>query len=181
MDDTLLDDLLKGSAPARRASEPNVKTQVDSLVVSTRAKAATGRRRLGLIWAAIPVLLVPGIAFATTAGTEPRMVPDYTIPISYTTDTGTAVSCTLEFFNGEIDYRETNTAQVDYLRAQDWTGIGQRIYDRALQEEPAATAGGYSAWGFAADELVTKTVPLSAFRPGDGGLGGNSDCTGQLH
>jgi hypothetical protein len=181
MKDTVLDDLLHRSAPAARGHEVGVRVQVDSLSMKAKEQASRGRRGRRIAWAALPVLLVPGIAFATTASTEPRMVPDYSIPVSYTTDTGVSVECTIDFFNGELDYRESSTAQVDYLRGQDWTGIGQRIYDRALVVEADGTADGGSAWGWAEDELIAKTVPDSTFQQGDGGFGSNSDCTGQLH
>ncbi|MDF2563046.1 MAG: hypothetical protein K0R99_4492 [Microbacterium sp.] len=58
-------------------------------------------------WVAVPVLALPGIALASTAGTDPRMIPDFEIPISYVTDTGREVSCSIELFNGEMNYVES--------------------------------------------------------------------------
>lgn len=55
------------------------------------------------------------------------MVPDFSIPVNYTTDTGTAVSCSIDLFNMEINYVELTTPEVEYLRAQDWTGVGTHL------------------------------------------------------
>lgn len=177
MDPQTIDELLVRSAPAARGAEPSVSSELVSLVHGTRIAARRTRRRRW--WALAPVALVPALAFTATAGQDPRMIPDLVIPIEYTTDTGVTVSCSLEFFNGEIDYVETSFAGVDYLSAQDWTGIGQRIYERALEYE---ASGGEDAarwaWPAAANDLVFP--PEGAWQAGDH-FGGDSDCTGQLH
>lgn len=62
----------------------------------------------------------------------------------------------MEFYNHEIDYVETDTRMVEWMKTQDWTGVGQRIYDRAIEvdawmpdDEPAAFA-----WVTAFHEII---------------------------
>lgn len=176
MNEKTIDDLLTRSAPPRRALEPRIQAQLHALILRSRAQARATKRRTVLRWAMAPLIVAPAIALATTAGTEPRMVPDFTIPVTYTTDTGHTLSCSIDFFNGEIDYVEASTAAVDHLRAQDWTGIGQRLYDTALSYEAAGDAW---AWNSAMSDLFIATLPEGI--DSTGGLGMNSDCTGELH
>ena len=101
-------------------------------------------------------------------------------------------------FNGEMNWVEDSFTAVDYLGKQNWSGIGQRIYEQALVEEadltrlaqkgdltmfgdgvtvPDAAAIETMAWNMAQGKLVTDTVPTET---GDH-WGGDSDCSGQLH
>lgn len=197
MDDSRLDTLLRRSAPATATDHPAVEANVLALVADTEVRARPARRRRRALWiAAIPT--VPLLAFGLTAGLEARLAPDLTIPVAYTTDTGTEVSCSIFVFNGEIAWVEQSFTAVDYLGAQDWSGIGQRIYAQALVEErdltQRAEAGDLSvsvdgatmpdaatiekmAWSIAENDLVDKTVPA---QDGDH-WGGDTDCSGQLH
>jgi len=104
------------------------------------------------------------------------MVPDFEIPISYVTDTGKEISCTLEFFNGELNYVETNFKAVEFVAAQNWEGVGQKIYERALERE---AAGLFAPWFGAEDDVILAGADDDLLT--DGGLGRDSDCTGQLH
>lgn len=189
MDDTALDTLLTRSAPPTPTAHPAVDAGVHAMIREADVAARPARRVRRALWiAAIPA--VPALALGLTAGIDDRLAPDLIIPISYTTDTGVQINCSVFRFNGEIGYVETSFAGVDYLRAQDWTGIGQRIYAEALVQEatlrqqaavdPAAvdlSVVERSAWSIAEDDLVDKTVPT---KDGDH-WGGDSDCTGQLH
>ena len=193
-----LDDLLARRAPPTRDRDPGLSAVLHSVSADARASARSHRRhRSPLRWLVAPLVLLPAIGLATTAGTEPRQIPDLTIPISYLTDTGKEVSCSIDLFNGEIDYVETNTSAIDYFGAQDWTGIGQRIYAAALAYEndsawltsemnsdgpdlsPATIQ--WRAWISAEDDLIRDQLPEGALAPGDGGYGRNTDCTGELH
>ncbi|WP_204533952.1 hypothetical protein [Arthrobacter tumbae] len=113
-----------------------------------------------------------------TGSTDDRPVPDFTIPVSYTTDTGRELSCSIDLYNGEMNNVVTSTAAVDYLRAQNWSGIGQRIYDKALVYE---SAGDPNAWVSAEIDLTAGQLPDGVLKQGDGGLGSSSDCSGELH
>lgn len=199
MDDSTLDTLLRRSAPATGTAtdHPAVEAAALALVADAEVRARPARRVRRALWiAAIPT--VPLLAFGLTAGLEARLAPDLTIPVAYTTDTGTDVSCSIFVFNGEIAWAEQSFTAVDHLSDQDWTGIGQRIYARALVEEQDLTrraqAGDLSvsldgttmpdaatiermAWSIAETDLVDKTVPA---QDGDH-WGGDTDCSGQLH
>lgn len=173
---TSIDDLLRASAPNPASTDGLIAGEVDRVSVAARAHAERRQRVRRLSWVAVPVLALPGLALASTAGTDPRMVPDFEIPVSYVTDTGIEISCTLEFFNGELNYVETNTEAVDFIAAQDWEGVGQKIYERALERE---SAGLFAPWFGAEDDVILAGAGDDLFT--DGGLGRDSDCTGQLH
>lgn len=199
MDDPTLDNLLRRSAPATAATDPSVESNLLALVNDAEANARPARRRRrALSIAAIPA--VPAFALGLTAGIQDRMVPDLTIPVSYTTDTGIPISCSIDLFNGELYSVEFSFVAVDYLSNQDWDGIGQRIYTQALIEEadltqrvqqndpatatssdgavqPDAATIEITAWNIAEAHLVD--VPETLLHPGDN-WASNSDC-GQLH
>jgi hypothetical protein len=197
MNDSQLDTLLRRSAPARVTGHPAVEAGVLALVADAEAKTHPQRRLRRAAWiAAIPA--VPLLALGLTAGIDNRLAPDLTIPVSYTTDTGVPVSCSIYVFNGEINYVEASFVGVNYLSKQDWTGVGQRIYQQALVEEadltrlaqerdPSVSVDGVNppdaatiekmAWSLAEKKLVDATVPT---QPGDQ-WGGGTDCSGQLH
>ncbi|MCC6271010.1 MAG: hypothetical protein IT190_07010 [Microbacteriaceae bacterium] len=197
MDDTRLDTLLRHSAPAVVPEHSGIEATVLALVAETKVKARPVRRRRRALWvAAIPA--VPVLALGLTAGIQDRLAPDLTIPITYTTDTGVPVSCSVFVFNGEISWVEVSFTAVNYLSKQNWSGIGQRIYEQALIEEanltrladegnlsvsldgenpPTAAVIETMAWNIAEGKLIDSTVPT---KPGDH-WGGDSDCSGQLH
>ena len=176
MDHSPIDDLLRASAPRRACDDPAVASELDRVGIAARVAGARDRRIRRLSWVAVPVLALPALTLASTAGTDPRMVPDLRVPVSYVTDTGREVSCSIEFFNGELDYVETNTEAVDYFRMQDWDGIGQRIYDRAVELD---ARGEVSPWFVAENDLIVADAPEDLFL--NGGMGMDTDCTGQLH
>lgn len=197
MDDTGLDTILRRSAPAGPPEHSGLEATVLALVADTKVTARPARRRRRALWiAAIPA--VPLLALGLTAGIQDRLAPDLTIPISYTTDTGVPVSCSVFVFNGEISWVEVSFTAVNYLSKQDWSGIGQRIYKQALIEEadltrlaqegklsvssdggnpPTAAAIETMAWNIAEGKLIDDKVPTN---PGDH-WGGDSNCSGQLH
>lgn len=175
--DTSIDDLLRASAPHRVSTDQVVAAEVDRVGIAARIHASRRRQIRRLSWVAIPVLALPGIALASTAGTDPRMIPDFEIPISYVTDTGRHVSCSIELFDGELDYVETNTKAVDFIAAQNWDGVGQKIYDEAVKRD---VAGDFAPFFGAANDLIFAGADAYIL-PGDGGVGADTDCTGELH
>ena len=203
MDDTTLDDLLTTSAPPRRSRDPRVASELQRVVAESRALAGkrptsprrAPHRRRRLWWLAVPVLGIPVIGLVTTASTEPRLVPDFTIPIAYTTDTGKQIACSIDFYNGEIDYREQSLTAVAWLEAQDWTGVGQRVYDVALgyENDPAwlgselnsdhptdAATIQHRAFLTAQEDVMFAALHDQVMTDGDH-YGADSDCTGELH
>jgi hypothetical protein len=199
MDDSTLDALLRRSAPSPAPADLAVDANLLAIVDHARRAAQPARRRRRALWlVAIPA--VPALALALTAGIDERLSPDLTIPVTYTTDTGYTESCSIFVFNGEINWIEVSFTAVDYLSAQDWDGIGQRIYQQALVEEvairqqvadrdpavavtsdgltmPSETQIQEAAWNIAEGQLTSGTVPT---KPGDH-WGGDTDCSGRLH
>lgn len=175
--DASIDDLLRASAPQRVSTDALFAGEVARVSVAARAHAARRRRVRRLSWVAVPVLALPGLALASTAGTDPRMVPDFEIPVSYVTDTGREVSCTFELFNGEINYVETNTKAVDFIASQNWDGVGQKIYDEAVKRE---AAGDFAPFFGAAHDVIFAGADVYIL-PGDGGVASDTDCAGELH
>jgi hypothetical protein len=111
-------DRRKRESPGEYCSPLRASPTVEDIRKRQLLRAQTG----GITFADAP----RGLAFATTVGPEPRVVPDLTIRASYATDTGNALSCSIDLFNAEVDYVETPTPAVEFLRAQDWTGVGTR-------------------------------------------------------
>lgn len=176
MDTSRIDELLRESAPARVTAHHDVRVEVSQMVVASRSAAAR-RRRTWKRGALVVVPLLAGAPFAlvATGSTDVRAVPDFTIPVSYVTESGQTVACEIDLFNGELNYQETNFVAVDYFSQQDWNGVGQRIYDRALELE--AAGDGY-AWQSAEHELVFADAPDDLFS--SGGMASSSSCTGEL-
>jgi len=191
------DQMLRRSAPASVGDDPAVRAQLADIAADTRADANVGRRRRmrRIAWLA-PVVLVPAMGIALTGGGDPRLTPDFTIPVTYTTGSGATVSCSVEFFNGEEHYVEVSFAGVAYLESQDWTGIGQRIHDEAVRlidardpvvfapddttgGEPGADVIEWRAWSLAESSLVEGSIPDGVMAAGDH-FGSDSDCTGEL-
>lgn len=183
-----VDELLRGS---KRSYEPSIVTRaaLDSLVDASRAETVRSRakRRRRSLW------LIPGAVFAAgalTAGAAvfaPYFDPEVRIPIEYVTDTGVEVTCTYALRVGSVVGGE-NLELREWLTSQDWSGVGQRIYNDALanpfvpgeNDEGEWTAELVDSVSFF-DALGRQTdVPevLTAF--GDE-IAGTSDCTGQLH
>ncbi len=185
-----VDDVLVGSKSEPPASIA-LNAALDSLVVETRAASeaqrSTARRRS--LW------LVPTVAagaLALTAGAvmfTPNFDPDVRIPIEYVTDTGTTVSCTYALRVGSVVGGE-NPELREWVLAQDWTGVGQRIYDDAIAYPynlGADAEGEFTpeiidslSWWEALDRHTTGLIPAELTQFGDE-IAGASDCTGQLH
>jgi hypothetical protein len=198
MDESELDTRLRQSRP-RVDADAATSVTLRAMVAGARDDAQPIRKRRRRLWlAAIPA--VPALAFALTAGVEARLAPDLTIPVHYVTDTGVQVSCSIFLFNGEIYWQEVSFSELNYLRKQNWAGVGERIYQdaliqdsklsRAAAEVPPSPivrqADGTApdertiermAWSLAESDIVK--VPESDMSYG--GYGGDSDCSGQLH
>ncbi|GAA2172109.1 hypothetical protein GCM10009846_08740 [Agrococcus versicolor] len=176
MDDASITRLLRSSAPTTVAADAAVRIEIDRMAERARAVAhgrRRARRRVAIV--ALPALaIIPG-ALVFTGGTDVRQVPDLTIPMTYVTDTGTSIACEVDLFNGETDYVETNLEAVAYFAAQDWSGVGQRVYDLALRYEDE---GRVSPWAQAENDVLLAGAP-DIFT--DGGMGMTSTCTGALH
>lgn len=195
-----IEELLFRSAPSSIADDPSVRTQVDTVIARSRSRARSRRPRKKVLILALPLLFAPVAALGLSGSVEERMAPDYVMPIVYTTDTGRSMQCSIEFFNEEVLWIETNTAAEDYLRTQDWTGIGQRIYDLALDRlaandpatnqpnewpagvinQPTSAQRDQQAWVLAENRLITDHIVAGT--DANVGFGSQTDCTpAELH
>lgn len=134
MNEPNIDEALRGSASRFTASAAS-RAALDALVVETRSRAASASKRRAhrVFWIA-PVAVVA--AGALTGGGvlfAQYMNPDVRVPIEYTTTGGTEIGCTLAI---RVDSSDTDVR--DWLITNDWSGIGQRIYDDALANPYAA-------------------------------------------
>lgn len=188
-----VDELLRGSA---EPLEPSIalNAALDALVVEARTEAGRRRstRRRQNTWL-VPGIVVAGVAL--TAGAvvfTPNFDPDMRVPIEYVTDTGVEVSCTYAMRVGSVIGGE-NPELREWVTSQDWTGVGQRIYDDAIAH-PFVPEGETSAegnewtpelvdavsWFDAMDRQILGSIPEGLPVYGDE-ISGSSDCTGQLH
>lgn len=196
MNDDDLNMMLRQSAPVAVSKNPRVAAELRNVADGSRKSGArTARRRLAL-GVLLPALLAPAAAVGLTAGVEARVVPDFSLPLEFTTKAGERVECSIDYFNGELAWVEVNSDAVDFLKAQDWTNIGQRIYDRAAElvasNDPDVLQGTIGidggapdltkqwsvAWAVAENELTVSLIPGELFQPA--GLGSDNDCQEQL-
>lgn len=196
MNDDDLNAMIRSSAPASVASSPRIAAELRNVAAGSRKSGFWASRRRLTLGLVIPALLAPVAAVGLTAGVETRQIPDFAIPIEFTTDAGEQIECSVNYFNGELLWVEVNSDVSDFLKTQDWAGIGQRIYDRAAEKvasndpevlpETIGTLGGEpdpamtwaAAWAVAKIELVDQRVPEELFR--EAGYGSDNNCQEQL-
>ena len=184
-----IEQLLAESAPGRISTRIDAAPAIDGLLesVKTAERADRPRRRRKALLIALPIALLG--AGALTAGGVAVASFDWStkidIPIHYTTDTGRSFECTVIVKSGaalDLDALSIGNA----LRARDWSGIGQKIYDRALSHPHVLQEGESSdnldeiSWYDALFELVPGPQPLG-WGFGASSLSVGSDCTGELH
>jgi hypothetical protein len=124
-----------------------------------------------------------------SVGVVNTITPDVIVQVSYVTDQERQVDCAI-FIEGGSILNPGTTVIGDYLKEQDWTGIGQKMYDRALEISDAlaqAESGPVSdaerdqwAWYLAEDQLTVQTVPAGLLAEGEHAVSG-STCSGELH
>jgi hypothetical protein len=136
---------LTAADPVAGAEDPRLRDLVrrmasdarDETAVATRVPKAWWKRRRNLI----PMGIGGAIALTGAAVVIPlnmgidgaQVRPDALIPISYTTDTGVDVHCRYGIYFGDPGDRSAAAVQLAaFVEDHDWTGIGQRVYDRAI-------------------------------------------------
>ena len=168
---TSVDDRLKDADPARGLSDAALSPGV--LAMWERAQSSPPVRPSRRRWRiAIPVIVVAlvatgaAIAFPipTTMSIGGQTVePDARIPISYTTASGTEVTCQYLVYLGD-DVRTTHDSEVGaVLGATDWTGVGQDIYDHAISN-PVVPADG-EVWTNDSPETRDLSSFIQAVQP----------------
>jgi hypothetical protein len=113
-----------------------------------------------------------------------------TIPIYYETSTGKTVTCSIGI-SFDNQGRETNAESLTtFVRTHDWTGIGQRIYQEAIDHpfvpgpsdsfDPEPTQSTLDDFSFSqAQHLIWDEIPVSLLPEGTSS-GGTSNCNGEL-
>ena len=114
-------------------------------VVASQAPRTHRRRRVG--WAAVAsgVVLLTAAGgsltavqlrtppFVTVPGGVQRSQP--TVPVNYTTTSDAEVSC-----QAFLEFQNLSRAQLEevetYVESQDWSPVGQSVYDRAVARCP---------------------------------------------
>jgi hypothetical protein len=186
-----LDDLLADSRPERLSSDPAIQLRLAELAAATKPS----RTRSVPLWKRKHVLL-PAVAFvilATTAGgvvAQWAQNSDVAIPVSYTTDTGDTINCTFAITvssglrrDGSHVSKDVNVSALrKFMQTNNWSGLGQQSYDRAIDSSwtPAGGMPGVALFNRAATEEISQQIPEALL--GDGiSWGAGSDCSGRLH
>ena len=205
MNTNRIDDILEKSGATSLATAPRVRASLTGLVADSRATRTVRRTRSRRALLFIPIFAVATLAL--TGGTllvDSSLTPDIHIPLTYTTVLGVTYSCSIDIDGGTL-FVADSTAAADYLRTQDWTGVGQRIYDRAVQlrgaEQTPDADGNYLippadshlivptqaleggsplTWVGAVHELTIQTVPEELVPSSDYTSQWQSDCSGAL-
>ena len=147
----------------------------------------------------IPLVLVGVLAVTGAALLVPlsfsinhtKVALDGEIPIIYTTDTGVRVSCRYGIYFGDPAHRTPADERLAaFVNSHDWSGIGQRIYAKAIAnpfvpgpnddwevdtQQDRDVESFRRALGLIWDEIPTKLQNAGTT------AGGTTDCKGQLH
>jgi len=147
------------------------------------------RRRAIIPLGIAGVVALSGAALAvplTMVVNGTQVQPDVDIPINYTTATGVHVSCRYDVYVGDPAHRSASDERLaNFLHTHDWDGIGQRIYQRALDDPFVPSPDDHlevndqqtrDQFSFTrATNLIFEEMPRE-FRS----AGGATDCSGQL-
>jgi len=185
-----IDELLHASAAAAPSAD------VTALVATTRAYVAAqkpARRKRNLL-VFVPLATVGALALTAGAVVVNTITADVTVPLSYTTDTGSTLSCTAEFAAGSV-FDADDRALTSYLRAHNWNGFGQDVYNRALAQPfdtgtlvPASAADEMTqqdidamSWSDAMTGELSDAIPPHLLGQDAAYFSWGSDCEGLLH
>jgi hypothetical protein len=194
---------LSAADPARGLEDDVTSPLVRQMAVDARDAVEQGalagvvpwwRRRRAMIPLAVGgVVALTGAALVVPLALSINGNPvdlDASIPIQYTTDTGVTVSCSYGLYFGDPASRTSGDERAaEFVQQHDWTGIGQRIYEKAMADpyEP----GPNDDWEVDNQELrdsfsfnravnlLWEEIPAD-IQANVQSAGATSDCTGQL-
>lgn len=154
---TGIDHLLSASASRPLSDDPAVRAHVTTMVTESRAS----RRRHSKLLFVIPAFGLGALALTGGALAVTTIATDVTVPLTITTVTGETVTCSAELGAGADNFID-DLALSAYVRDHDWSGLGQRAYDRTLN----STGSADSAWIEALAEEVNSDIPNSLYGMG---------------
>lgn len=203
----MLRSALASADPLPTAEDPRTDELVRQMAV--RARSATETTPAAVPWwkrrrAVIPLGIGAAVALTGGALVAPLTIfidgiffdPDARIPIVYTTDTGTEVSCRYAIYFGDSEDRSEGEEKLAaFVAAHDWDGFGQKVYELALSDPfvPGIDGGLDVDTQQRRDEASLFTAiyrsieaefpaELRDLQQAEGILdSGSSDCQGQLH
>lgn len=184
-----LDEALEAGRGQPAADDPNIAASISSLVEATKRE---GRRRIPdwLRRALVLLWVVPVGGLALTGGAvlfDSTVNPDVVVPIVYTTGTGQTFQCTVLIEGGSF-FHPGSSMIADALEDRNWDGIGQAMYERALEISNAllAESGGQAQvvetdrWGWYSAQAQLTILTVREPLPEGENAAMDSDCTGQL-
>ena len=151
------DDRLRSSAPATPRVTPELQGDITRLVSTTRASVTSSRRRR-MLWA-VPALGLTAAALTGGALAVQTMTADVVLDLEYTNSSGARISCTVALAAGAENVIDDVTAS-NFLRDRDWTGFGQKVYDRAQANpvDPASLVDSEEPDGWTEVELTPELL-----------------------
>lgn len=194
---------LASADPASDPEDPRLHQLVRELAVGAQ-EAATVKPAAHVPWwkrrrNTIPLSIAGVVALTGAAVVIPlnswvdhqRVDLDVEIPIVYVTDSGVEVSCRYGIYFGRPAARsDADENLAEFVRNHDWTGIGQRIYDRAIDNP--FTPGPGDDWEndsqelrdqasfIHATDLILEEIP-NELQETMNVSSATMDCKGQLH
>ncbi|WP_133177901.1 hypothetical protein [Microbacterium testaceum] len=142
------DEEVGASDPARRLDDRLLARVVDEAWHRASSTAPNGPRfaerrfLVPVAFAAVAVTTGAALAVPVWLGMGGvRVDPDVVIPIRYTTSTGVNVSCSWAVHIGEEERSPTEERVAEALRETSWDGVGQDIYDQAIENPRAPQPG----------------------------------------
>ncbi len=194
-----LDALIAAADPTKERADNT------DLIISElwhEVEALEGQRSRGRWWrspkfvAPAAAVLVAGLTAAAVVAPMQLFVNgqavelDVTIPIVYTTETGVTISCDYGIYVGDPATRSAADDELAaFLAAEDWTGVGQEIYDEAMANP--FVPGPDDVWETDTQEMrdqfsfnratwiIYERFPEGLWSEGMS-TGGSSTCTGRL-
>lgn len=145
-----LDEELRQADPVIRLRREETATLVAAMADMLHAQPLSKTRWWKNWRIAVPVAAVGVMALTGAAVVAPLLLGDESgwvdldarIPITYTTDSGVTVSC---MYGLHVSSAAGRTAEderlAEILASEDWTGIGQEIYDHAIANPIAPQEG----------------------------------------
>lgn len=166
MDD--LDEFLRSADPAAPLREDEVRSIIEAMTQEIRETQSPRNRwwskwRLTVPVGGAALLAITGAALAPQLsiwinGQDATL--DTRIPITYTTRSGVTVEC---FFGAAVDPDKGGSVgdqerMTTFLNDNDWTGVGQEIYDYAIANPLTADDGSWTNDPEARDRQTLKTA-----------------------